>query len=122
MILTAEANYATHRPRYSDSSLYDEVCQDCGAKDYAIGADELSARPCLKSPRVGSTYMTDSTTWPISRCRGEHLDTWEFVEEFQGSYDDAMRRAGELQGDQDAEWQYRIWDCREPEMVGNEAT
>lgn len=31
----------------SDSSLYDEVCDDCGARDYTLGLDELSARPCL---------------------------------------------------------------------------
>lgn len=42
----ADVNYATHRPRYSDSSLYDEICQHCGAKDYAGGVDELSQRPC----------------------------------------------------------------------------
>ena len=41
-----DVNDATHRPRYSDSSLYDEICTDCGAKDFAIGGDELSERPC----------------------------------------------------------------------------
>lgn len=40
------ANYNSHKPRFSDSSLYDEVCTACGAKDYAIGKDELSARYC----------------------------------------------------------------------------
>jgi hypothetical protein len=40
------ANYQTHKPRYSDSSLYDEVCTVCGARDYCIGPDELSDRPC----------------------------------------------------------------------------
>lgn len=50
--------------------------------------------------------------WPISKCKGENLDTWEFVEEFRGRYEDAMARARALQGSKDAEWQYRIWDCR----------
>jgi hypothetical protein len=40
------ANYQTHRIRVSDSSLYDEICMDCGAKDFTAGEDELSARPC----------------------------------------------------------------------------
>jgi hypothetical protein len=40
------ANYQTHKPRYSDSSLYDAICTVCGAKDYASGPDELSDRPC----------------------------------------------------------------------------
>ncbi len=52
------------------------------------------------------------STWPISRCRGENLDTWEFVEEVKGTYEDAMARAKELQGPIEAQWQYRIWDCR----------
>lgn len=66
--------------------------------------------------------MTDSQTWPISRCRGKRLHIWEFVEEFKGSYEEAMRRAAELQGARDAQWQYRIWDCRDRDMVENEAT
>lgn len=41
-----EANYATHRTRTSDSSIFDEVCLDCGAQEYAIGRDELCERPC----------------------------------------------------------------------------
>lgn len=40
------ANYKTHKPRVSDSSLYDEVCTVCGARDFSIGPDELSDRPC----------------------------------------------------------------------------
>lgn len=27
------SGYATHKTRYSDSSLYDEVCTVCGARD-----------------------------------------------------------------------------------------
>jgi hypothetical protein len=50
--------------------------------------------------------------WPISRCKGENLDIWEFVEEVEGTYEDAMVRAAELQGNADSEWHYRIWDCR----------
>lgn len=49
------------------------------------------------------------------------MDTWEFVEEFDGTYDATMQRAAELQGSRDAEWQYRIWDCREKSPPG-EAT
>lgn len=40
------ANYKSHEARSSDSSIFDEVCTVCGAKDYAIGPDELSDRPC----------------------------------------------------------------------------
>ena len=40
------ANYLTHEPRFSDSSLYDEVCVICGAKDYVPGEDELSKYSC----------------------------------------------------------------------------
>lgn len=62
------------------------------------------------------------TRWPISRCKGDNLDTWEFVEEFDGTYDAAMERAAELQGSRDAEWQYRIWDCREKSPPGPTST
>lgn len=46
-LLTKEqkkANYATHKTRYSDSSLYDEVCEVCGATDY-VGSFKLN-QPC----------------------------------------------------------------------------
>lgn len=41
-------NYASHTPRYSDSSLYDEVCTTCGARDFTCGNDELGDRPCTR--------------------------------------------------------------------------
>jgi hypothetical protein len=63
-----------------------------------------------KSIAVGK--LTEQESWPISRCKGENLDTWEFVEEVKGTYEAAITRAGDLQGSRDAEWQYRIWDCR----------
>jgi hypothetical protein len=43
------SHYKTHRTRVSDSSLYDEICMDCGARDFTMGEDELSARPCTKN-------------------------------------------------------------------------
>jgi len=61
----------------------------------------------------GRLSVTERIRWPISRCKGANLDTWEFVEEAEGTYEAALRRAGELQGPHDAQWQYRIWDCRE---------
>lgn len=39
-------NAATHKTRMSDSSLYDEVCTVCGARDYSSGPDEIGDRPC----------------------------------------------------------------------------
>lgn len=36
--------HASHDTRYSDSSLYDERCKQCGHTD-RIGCDELS-KPC----------------------------------------------------------------------------
>ena len=41
-----QANSATHKTRYSDSSLYDEVCTVCGARDWTMGPDEIGDRPC----------------------------------------------------------------------------
>lgn len=64
-------------------------------------------------PTSGQSTAADRETWPISRCRGEWLDVWEFVEETQGTYAQALERARALQGSPDAEWQYRLWDCRE---------
>jgi hypothetical protein len=54
-------NYRTHKPRYSDSSLYDEVCTVCGAKDYTIGCDELSDRPC-----PGPAHKLEETSMQLS--------------------------------------------------------
>lgn len=54
------ANYASHTTRSSDSSLYDEVCTVCGAKDYAGGKDELSERPCRGGPRWDPPRKWDS--------------------------------------------------------------
>lgn len=45
-------NYKTHTPRYSDSSVYTEICTICGARDYTCGPDELSERPCPKKARL----------------------------------------------------------------------
>jgi hypothetical protein len=45
-----QMNYATHTPRISDSSLYDEVCTTCGAKDLVPGENELETRPCRPPP------------------------------------------------------------------------
>ena len=47
--------------------------------------------------------------FPISKCdpKGE----WTFIEEVNGTYEEALARAKVLQ-DNDPEFQYRIWDCR----------
>jgi hypothetical protein len=47
------ANSATHRTRYSDSSLYDEVCTVCGARDWTMGEDEIGDRPCTARETEG---------------------------------------------------------------------
>jgi hypothetical protein len=44
-----QANYQTHRPRWSDARSHDEFCIDCGAKNYLGGVDELSTQPCSQS-------------------------------------------------------------------------
>ena len=44
----------THRTRYSDSSLYDEVCVLCGATD-SRGSDALD-RPCPGSESKRKEY------------------------------------------------------------------
>jgi len=45
-----QANAATHQTRMSDSSLYDEVCVVCGARDFTIGPDEIGDAPCPGPP------------------------------------------------------------------------
>lgn len=48
-LLTKEqrlANAKTHTTRPSDSSIYDEICTLCGARDFTMGPDEISERPC----------------------------------------------------------------------------
>lgn len=50
-------------------------------------------------------------TWPISKCNGRKLMNWVFIEETVGTYEQAIKRAAELQNS-DSKWQYRIWDCR----------
>lgn len=50
--------HKTHETRFSDSSLYDEVCVNCGVTD----AQNSSVRPCPElSPRgkTGSVTKTD---------------------------------------------------------------
>jgi hypothetical protein len=43
--------HLTHKLRYSDSSLYDDVCEWCGATDARCGAaDDPQKRPCPRAP------------------------------------------------------------------------
>src|SRR6266404_7203653 len=56
-----QANSATHKTRYSDSSLYDEVCTVCGARDFSIGPDEIGNAPC-----PGHTRRVATSDWPKS--------------------------------------------------------
>lgn len=39
-------NAATHKTRISDSSVFDEICTICGARDYTLGPDEIGDAPC----------------------------------------------------------------------------
>jgi cytochrome c5 len=48
-----QANAATHKTRVSDSSLYDEICTVCGARDWTMGPDEIGDRPCSQSQSKG---------------------------------------------------------------------
>lgn len=43
------SNYLTHKTRYSDSSIYDEVCIWCGATD--AWGDERLEKPCPNVPK-----------------------------------------------------------------------
>jgi hypothetical protein len=55
-VLQRRRNYQSHaRKRASDSSLFDEICDDCLARDFTIGPDELSDRACTgpRSPASG---------------------------------------------------------------------
>lgn len=58
--------------------------------------------------------MSETTfklNFPISYCKD---GVWTFVEEFKGTYEEALNRAKELsEKDEDKEKQYRIWDNRE---------
>ncbi len=40
----------SHKTRYSDSSMYDEVCVNCGATDLVPGGWGKLADPCPKAP------------------------------------------------------------------------
>lgn len=55
------ANYATHTPRISDSSLYDEVCTTCGAKDLILGENQLETQPC-RPPSIPAVRVYTVTT------------------------------------------------------------
>lgn len=46
-------NYATHKPRYSDSSLYDEVCTVCGAR-VGVVAPAAEAICVIPGPHSGT--------------------------------------------------------------------
>jgi hypothetical protein len=50
-----QANAATHKTRVSDSSLYDEVCTACGARDWTMGPDDIGDAPCKGSTDSGET-------------------------------------------------------------------
>ena len=42
-------HYLTHkRRRYSDSSQYDEVCEDCGLTDNTYAKKNMDNTPCKK--------------------------------------------------------------------------
>jgi hypothetical protein len=56
--------HPTHQTRYSDSSLYDEVCTLCGATD-ARGSDRLY-QPCSASARA--TVASGKDADPVARA------------------------------------------------------
>lgn len=41
--------HPSHTTRFSDSSLYDEVCTQCGAEDGSAEGSRALALPCPKS-------------------------------------------------------------------------
>lgn len=50
--------HPTHNTRYSDSSLYDEVCKKCGATD-AMGCDLLNKScPNADGPSHEGPFVT----------------------------------------------------------------
>lgn len=46
-----QENHDSHRTRFSDSSLYDEVCEDCGARNNTPGVDETVVFSCEEFKR-----------------------------------------------------------------------
>lgn len=65
------SNYLTHKGRrMSDSSLFDEICDDCGARDYSSGPDELTERAC--TPK--KTGTKSAPQWNVCpHCRTEWI-------------------------------------------------
>ena len=59
--------HPTHRMRYSDSSHYDEVCEDCGATD-GRGHEHLLGGPC------GMPEVTDFSDFKLKSFRGTETD------------------------------------------------
>ena len=46
------SQYSTHKNRrYSDSSLYDEVCKDCGLTDSNYAKKNMDNTPCQKKEK-----------------------------------------------------------------------
>lgn len=77
--LTSEqraANYATHQPRTSGSSLFDEECTVCGAKDYATGPNELTDRPCPGTALAGiiAPFAPRADRGTCTVCGGNDAD------------------------------------------------
>lgn len=63
-------NYMTHSVRWSDSSLYDEMCTVCGARDFAPGQDELSLFSCTEFLEMREK-CTQTHTKPYVKTRVE---------------------------------------------------
>ncbi len=58
--------HPTHRTRFSDSSLFDEICVLCGATDHVPGGWGELANPCNASEEKRIAY-------DLQKARGE----WE---------------------------------------------
>lgn len=53
-----KANYKTHVTRFSDSSVYDEVCVNCGATD--ASGDERLYMPCAERLKWKAAIKDDA--------------------------------------------------------------
>ena len=88
-------HYKTHKnTRFSDSSQYDEVCEDCGLTDNTYAKKNLDNTPCSKAGEptgleILSTPMKECWNHPDMKTVGEYLvrlshEVWIEGESFSG--------------------------------------
>ena len=66
--------HPTHTTRYSDSSLYDEVCTKCGAND-APGRGQSLELPCQGSIENLEAMMSQPTQAPLTFAHFRKVNT-----------------------------------------------